>query len=185
MIVRPGKLAGLVDRGVDAGEGGQLRGGRKAAYVADFAENRRAQHQADTRNGRDAGIKTREQFGDFSIKSGDYQEQADCRSRNEFVAAALESYIAGLQGNAMEDALVKKLAGAIEKAVDYEAVKISKGLFRYAVELNVIMQMMAQAMEFTPDELQEFRREAVNNVRRTRGKVRLDDLFHRRDEDSL
>ena len=97
----------------------------------------------------------------------------------------MENYIAGLQGNAMEDALVKKLAGAIEKAVDFEAVKISKGLFRYAVELNVIMQMMAQSLEFAPDELREFRREAVNNVRRTRGKVRLDDLFHRRDDDSL
>jgi len=79
-----------------------------------------------------------------------YQEQADCRSRNEFVAAAMENYIAGLQGHAMEDALVKKLACAIEKAVDLEAVKISKGLFRYAVELNVIMQMMAQTLEFTP-----------------------------------
>jgi len=30
-----------------------------------------------------------------------YQVQADCRSRNEFLAAAMESYIAGLQGNAM------------------------------------------------------------------------------------
>jgi len=80
---------------------------------------------------------------------------------------------------------VKKLAGAIEKAVDFEAVKISKGLFRYAVELNVIMQMMAELQAFTPEEIREFRREAVNNVRRTRGKVRLDDLFHRRDEDSL
>jgi len=122
---------------------------------------------------------------DLVRRADAYQGQADCRSRNEFVAAAMESYIAGLQGQAMEDALVKKLAGAIEKAVDFEAVKISKGLFRYAVELNVIMQMMAQSLGFSPDELREFRREAVNNVRRTRGKVRLDDLFHRRDEDSL
>ena len=122
---------------------------------------------------------------DLVRRADAYQKQADCRSRNEFVAAAMESYIAGLQGHAMEDALVKKLAGAIEKAVDFEAVKISKGLFRYAVELNVIMQVMAQTMEFMPDELREFRREAVNNVRRTRGKVRLDELFHRRDEESL
>ena len=85
----------------------------------------------------------------------------------------------------MENALVQKLAGAIEKAVDFEAVKISKGLFRYAVELDMIMQMLAQSLEFTPEELRGFRREAVNNVRRTRGKVRLDDLFHRRDEESL
>ena len=122
---------------------------------------------------------------DLVRRADAYQSQADCRSRNEFVAVAIENYIAGLQGHAMEDALVKKLAGAIEKTMDFEAVKISKGLFRYAVELNVIMQMMAQTMEFMPDELREIRREAVNNVRRTRGKVRLDELFHRRDEESL
>ena len=122
---------------------------------------------------------------DLVRRADAYQELANCNSRNEFVAAAMENYIAGLQGNAMEDALVKKLAVAIEKAVDYEAVKISKGLFRYAVELNVIAQMMSELQAFTPEEVKEFRREAVNNVRRTRGKVRLDDLFHRRDEDSL
>ena len=98
---------------------------------------------------------------------------------------AMETYIAGLQGNAMEDTLVKKLAGAIEKAVDFEVVKILKGLFRYAVELNVIMQMMAELQAFASEELKDFRREAVNDVRRTRGKVRLDDLFYRRNEESL
>jgi len=47
------------------------------------------------------------------------------------------------------------------------------------------MQMMSELQAFSPEEVKAFRREAVNNVRRTRGKVRLDDLFHRRDEDSL
>ena len=98
---------------------------------------------------------------DLVRRADAYQGQADCRSRNEFVSAAMENYIVGLQGHAMEDALVKRLAGAIEKAVDFEAVKISKGLFRYAMELNVLMLMMAQTLEFTPDELREFRREAV------------------------
>ena len=122
---------------------------------------------------------------DLVQRADAYQGLAGCNSRNEFVTAAMENYIAGLQGNAMEDALVEKLAVAIEKAVDYEAVKISKGLFRYAVELNVIMQMMSELQAFTPEEVKAFRREAVNNVRRTRGKVRLDDLFHRKDQDSL
>ena len=39
-----------------------------------------------------------------------------------------------------------------------------------------------------PDEkerLEEMRKEAINNVRRTRGKVRLDDLFERKDYKSL
>jgi len=122
---------------------------------------------------------------DLVRRADAYQGQADCRSRNEFVAVALESYIEELQTHANEDALIEKLAGAIEKAVDYEAVKISKGLFRYAVELNVIAQMMSELQEFTLEDIKEMRREAINNVRRTRGKVRLDELFARRDDESL
>jgi hypothetical protein len=113
------------------------------------------------------------------------RESAGCSSRNEFVAAALENYIADLTVDKRGDILCEKLAGAIEKAVDYEAVKISKGLFRYAVELDVIMQMLAACWDVDPKQLEKFRREAVNNVRRTRGKVRLDELFLRKDTASL
>jgi len=113
------------------------------------------------------------------------QEAAGCSSRNEFVAAALENYLADLTLDKRGDVLCENLAGAIEKAMDFEAVKISKGLFRYAVELEVIMQMLALCWEVAPEQIEKIRKEAVNNVRRTRGKVRLDDLFIRRDTDSL
>ena len=113
------------------------------------------------------------------------QEAAECDSRNAFVQAALENYIADLTLDKRGDILCEKLAAAIEKAVDYEAVKISKGLFRYAVELEVIMRMLALCWEVAPEQVAKIRREAVKNVRRTRGKVRLDDLFTRRDDESL
>ena len=64
---------------------------------------------------------------DLVRRADAYQGLAGCGSRNEFVAAAMQNYIASLQGNAMEDALVEKLAVAIEKAVDYEAVKSRRG----------------------------------------------------------
>jgi len=123
---------------------------------------------------------------DELVKRADLlQAAAGCKSRNEFVSAALESYIADVTLEKHGDVLCGKLATAIEKAVDYEAVKISKGLFRYAVELEVILTMLAQMNEFTPAELRAMRKEAINNVRRMRGKVRLDDLFTRADCDSL
>ena len=120
------------------------------------------------------------------IKRADsMQDTAGCSSRNEFVISALESYIADLTLDKRGDVLCEKLATAIEKSVDFEAVKISKGLFRYAVELEVIMRMLALCWEVAPEQIETIRREAVNNARRTRGKVRLDDLFLRRDTDSL
>ena len=114
-----------------------------------------------------------------------YQEMSGCNSRNEFVAEALESYITELSTKTREDIFIEKLASAIEKAVDFEAVKISKGLFRYAVELDVIIQMLANGWDYEPGELHDMRGETIKNVRRTCGKVRLDDLFKRKDTDSL
>ena len=40
----------------------------------------------------------------------------------------------------------------------------------------MMMRYIAQMHEFTDDELDEMRREAINNVRRTRGKIKLDDI---------
>jgi hypothetical protein len=87
--------------------------------------------------------------------------------------------------NERGDLICKKLAAAIEKAVDYEAVKISKGLFRYAVELDVVMQILADIWDYHPSKLHEMRKFAVKNVQNVRGKVRLDDLFSRKDTESL
>ena len=39
------------------------------------------------------------------------------------------------------------------------------------------MRMFAQVSEFSDDELKEMRREAVNNVRRTRGKIPLEEIM--------
>ena len=54
---------------------------------------------------------------------------------------------------------------------------ISKGLFRYAVELDMITRILAQRMHISNRELDEMRTEAINNVRRTRGKVHLDKIL--------
>ena len=56
------------------------------------------------------------------------------------------------------------------------AKAISKGLFRYAVQLEMLMRIIAKTNHFTDDELEDMRKEAVNNVRRTRGRIKLNDI---------
>ena len=114
-----------------------------------------------------------------------YQAEAGCYSRNDFVTAAIRHYIAALKLQENDDIFCEKLASAINAVLEKQTIQISKGLFRYAVELEVIMRMMAESGKFDPETLTAFRREAVNNVRRTRGKVRLHSYFNRKDTDSL
>ncbi len=97
-------------------------------------------------------------------------------SRNEFFEKAAESLIADEAIKAGGDVMSEKLAKAVENVSEDNAKAISKGLFRYAVQLEMLMRVIAKTNHFTDDELEDMRREAINNVRRTRGKIKLDDI---------
>ena len=105
-----------------------------------------------------------------------YIKKNGLHSRNEFFEKAAENLIADEAIKAGGDVMSEKLAKAIEAVSENNAKAISKGLFRYAVQLEMMMRYIAQTHEFTDDELDEMRREAINNVRRTRGRIKLDDI---------
>lgn len=99
------------------------------------------------------------------------------KSRNEFYTATVDRFIADelLKENA--PALSDKLARAVAAMSEDNARAISKGLFRYAVQLEMVMRMIATLSDITEEEVETMRREAINNVRRTRGKVSLTDII--------
>ena len=97
-------------------------------------------------------------------------------SRNEFFEMAAKNLIADSALKFSDDILSDKLAKAIENVSEDNAKAISKGLFRYAVQLEMMMRVIAKTNHFTDEELEDMRREAVNNVRRTRGKIKLEDI---------
>ena len=97
-------------------------------------------------------------------------------SRNESFERAGENLIADEAIKAGGDVMSEKLAKAVENVSDDNAKAISKGLLRYAVQLEMLMRIIAKTNHFTDDEPEDMRREAINNVRRTRGKIKLDDI---------
>ena len=100
-------------------------------------------------------------------------------SRSELIEQALKLYLATRNLKTKRDTLVPELAECIAKASDDGIVKISKGLFRYAVEVEMLIELLADSLDIDDEDLYEIRRRAVNNVRRTRGKIKLDDLIMR------
>ncbi len=97
-------------------------------------------------------------------------------SRNEFFEKAAKNLIADSALKSSDDILSDKLAKAIENVSAENAKAISNGLFRYSVQLEMMMRVIAKTNHFTDDDLEDMRREAVNNVRRTRGKIKLEDI---------
>ena len=100
-------------------------------------------------------------------------------SRSELIEQALGLYLATRNVKAKSELLVPELAECIAKASGDGIVKISKGLFRYAVEVEMLIELLADSLDIDDEDLYEIRRRAVNNVRRTRGKIKLDDLIMR------
>ena len=107
---------------------------------------------------------------DMFIKKHDYH------SRNEFFERAAENLIADEAIKTGGDVMSEKLAKAVENVSGDNAKAISKGLFRYAVQLEMLMRVIAKTNHFTDDELEDMRKEAINNVRRTRGRIKLENI---------
>ena len=101
------------------------------------------------------------------------------RSRSEFIATAIQKYISDLELGKQKNIIAKDLAAEIVKGSEAGVSKISKGLFRYAVEVEMIIMILSELADIPPEVMEEYRREAIRNVRRTRGKINLDDLISR------
>ena len=106
-------------------------------------------------------------------------------SRSELIESALRLYLATRKIKDKSEVLVPELAECISAASDEGVTKISKGLFRYAVEVEMLIALLAETFEVSKNHLKDIRREAVNNVRRTRGKVNLDDLIMRNEREGI
>ena len=114
---------------------------------------------------------------DLVKRADDMVKQFHFKSRNEFFAAAVENYIADYLLGSNESAVSDKLGKSIAKYSEDNARAISKGLFRYAVQLEMMCRVLAIDRMITKDELEGMRHEAINNVRRTRGKVRFEEIL--------
>lgn len=101
------------------------------------------------------------------------------KSRSEFIAVAIQKYISDLELGRQKNIIAKELAAEIVKGSEAGVSKISKGMFRYAVEVEMIIMILSELADIPPEIMKEYRKEAIKNVRRTRGKINLDDLIKR------
>ena len=75
------------------------------------------------------------------------------------------------------DFLGEKFTKAMESYEEEIRKTLSKGLFRYAVHLEIIAKILADQYGYSEDETEIIRREACRNVRRLRGKIPLEKIL--------
>ena len=99
------------------------------------------------------------------------------RSRNEFYSAMIKEMNADEIIEKQGDFLGEKFAKAMESYEEKVSKTLSKGLFRYAVQLEMIAKILADQYGYSEDEVEQIRREACRNVRRLRGKIPLEKIL--------
>ena len=95
---------------------------------------------------------------------------------SQFVRKATEAYIdrliLGSHGPELSEAIRKAVADEVQPI----ATRLSKALYRYAVELDMLTQIIAYA-EIPYDAMDEIRREANQRVARMRGRIDVKELL--------
>ena len=96
---------------------------------------------------------------------------ADVNSFSAFVSNALEQYISQLVLNKHSAALSEEIGKAIAYALNSINIRLSKSLYRYAVQLDMLSQFVGYQNEFNWREIEAVRKEAQENVAKMRGQV--------------
>ena len=104
--------------------------------------------------------------------------EAQVDSFSAFVRKALDYYIDYLVANQPHSFISKELEQTIRDEVRPIASRLSKGLYRYAVLIDMLCQIIAyQDTEWSVDELEYVRKFANARMAKNRGKIDLKDLL--------
>lgn len=102
-------------------------------------------------------------------------KEDNARSRSEFIERALQFYMGYLISENTTDYLSKVLVSAIQGVLRETENKNSGNLFRLSVEMAMMMNILAAGLEISDEDLRKLRGRCVNEVKKTRGKISMED----------
>lgn len=103
---------------------------------------------------------------------------ANCQSQNEFVEQALLHYCGCLQAEDSANILAPELTSALRATVRDSEAHTCRLLFKLAVEVDILMHVLASGMEIDPATLDKLRGRCVQEVKATNGGISFKDAVH-------
>ena len=100
-----------------------------------------------------------------------YLQAANCRSRNEFINQAIRHYIAFLQKEKDNEFLTPALESVLSGMIGDSENRLSRIIFKLAVEMSMMMHIVASQFDIDNTEVEQLRRFCVDEVSRLKGKV--------------
>ena len=107
---------------------------------------------------------------------------ADVHSFSAFAAKAIENYIAQLVVINHGTLLSEEITKAIDNALAPLDRRLSKSLYRYAIELDMLSQFVGYQHDFSYEDITFVRKEANLRVAQMRGKIDVGELIGEPDD---
>ena len=104
--------------------------------------------------------------------------QTNARSRSEFIADALEFYLAWLGSQNYSKVLTPALESVIDAKISGTEKRLSGVLYKQSIELAMLMHTVASLQSIDEDTLEDLRKLCVLEVRRLNGQLHLEDVVH-------
>ena len=94
---------------------------------------------------------------------------ADCRSRNEFIEAAIRHYSEYLALADSKTIIPIHLQNAIKHAVDLAEQRMSKVVFKNAVSVAILSELLVRCLDYSPGVLENIEQKAFVEVKSYNG----------------
>lgn len=99
----------------------------------------------------------------------------NCQSQNEFIEKAIHFYAGYVASKDVMEFLPPIYASALRAIIQSTENRISRLLFKLAVEMDMMMNVLASAVEIDREDIREQRGRSIQNVKKTGGSIALED----------
>ena len=106
-------------------------------------------------------------------------DDAHVRSLNAFVLKAIDFYLGYLRQGKNLNYISPILASSIKSEIKNTEHNLSEIIFKVAVQLSMLTQIVADEKEFYPDYLEELQKWCAEKVASTNGIISLEDMQSR------
>lgn len=114
-------------------------------------------------------------YPDTLEQVGEIYREANCQSRSEFIEKAVNFYIGYLTSEDKKSYLPSVVTSTLKSIVAESDNRQNRMLFKLAVEIAILQNLVASSQEIDPLSLERLRGECVKEVKRLNGSFSFED----------
>ena len=114
---------------------------------------------------------------DILVQVDSLLEQANVKSRNEFLNQALKFYIGYLTSEKIENYMLQTISSVMHGTVKDSENRMARAMFKLAVEVSKLSHVIAFSHEVDEESLRKLQGKCTEEVKRINGAVSFEDAY--------